>query len=80
MAAATADTAVGALTMRICIWFTVCTLLALLAFAGCNEAADTGSTTEQGANNAVGVADKMSEGTLGDADMDSGESAEEGGE
>jgi hypothetical protein len=59
------------------------TLLAAGLLAGCNEAQETGSTTEEGAKNAVGIADKMSDGTLKDADMDSGEagsSGDEGGE
>ncbi len=58
------------------------TVLALLQIAGCNEAADTAETTERGGANAVGVAEKMSGGTVGDADADSGESSDsaEGGE
>jgi hypothetical protein len=52
------------------------TLLALLfALAGCNVAKDTADTTEKGGQGAVGLAEKMSGGTVGDADADSGESS-----
>ncbi|MCB1220954.1 MAG: hypothetical protein H7A35_12480 [Planctomycetales bacterium] len=51
-------------------------LLALvLGLCSCDMFKDTADTTQAGGEGAVGIADKMSEGTLKDADMDSGESA-----
>ncbi|MCC7478502.1 hypothetical protein IT575_08570 [bacterium] len=56
----------------------IAALAALFQLAGCNEAADTADTTERGGANAVGVAEQMSGGTVGDTDMDSGESSDGG--
>jgi hypothetical protein len=56
-------------------------ILAMLAAAlccfGCDFAKESADTTEGAGETAVGVAETMSGGTVGDADMDSGEVAEE---
>jgi hypothetical protein len=49
-------------------------LMLLVVFAGCNEAVET---TEKGGAGAVGIAETMSGGTIGDTDMESGDSPEE---
>lgn len=62
-------------------WLITLALLAVFAVS-CNLAKDTGETAEKGGQGAVSTAEKMKGGTVGDADMDSGESsadAEEGG-
>ena len=58
--------------------FLILVFVLLGQLLGCNEAKDTADTTEKGGANAVGVADKMSGGTVGETDMDTGESAEGG--
>ena len=50
----------------------------LVLMVGCDLAGDTATTTEDGSKGAVGLAEKMSEGTLGAADEDTGEEAEAG--
>ena len=57
---------------------TVLVLATVLLLFGCNTAKDTAQTTEQGGQGAVGIAEKMSGGTVGDTDVDTGESPEEG--
>jgi hypothetical protein len=46
-----------------------------LVVAGCNTAKDTADTSRKGGAGAVGVAEKMKSGTVGETDMDSGEAA-----
>jgi hypothetical protein len=46
----------------------------LLLAASCDLAKDTADETEATGQGAVGIAEKMSGGTVGDADMDTGES------
>lgn len=60
--------------MRIWLTAALAALLGLALLAGCNMAKDTADTSEKGGQNAVGVAEKMHGGTVGDTDMDSGES------
>jgi len=48
----------------------------LLSIAGCDLAKDTADEATDTGAGAAGIAEKMSAGTVGDADMDSGESAE----
>ncbi|MCB1218939.1 hypothetical protein KDL44_16280 [bacterium] len=50
-------------------------IAAILAFTSCDMFKETADTTQGGGEGAVGIADKMSQGTLKDADMDSGESS-----
>jgi hypothetical protein len=51
----------------------IAALWAMLAM-GCDMAKDTATTTEEGGAGATGIAEKMSQGTVGDANEDSGES------
>jgi hypothetical protein len=53
-------------------------LTLLLLVCSCNLVEDTTDTAEGGGEGAVGIAEKMSGGTLGDTDYDSGESNENG--
>lgn len=56
--------------------FVTLVILGLLAVcAGCNTAKDTANTTEKGGAGAVGIAEKMKGGTVGNADADSGETS-----
>ena len=48
-------------------------LAALLCLTACPVAEETVQETEDAGSTAVGVAEEMSEGTLGDADIESGE-------
>jgi hypothetical protein len=50
-------------------------LLAVSLASACDLGKDAATTTEGGAESAAGIADKMSQGTVGGADEDSGESA-----
>ena len=50
-------------------------ILLLLAISSCDMFKESAEATKGGGDGAVGIADKMSEGTLKDADMDSGESS-----
>jgi hypothetical protein len=59
--------------MRLFIVMVIAGLLALCA--GCNTAKDTAKTAEKGGAGAVGVAEKMKGGTMGNADADTGESS-----
>lgn len=57
--------------------YLIALLIALLvAIAGCDAAKETADETAEAGVGATGIAEKMSGGTVGDADMDSGESAE----
>ncbi|GEM_PF-3287751 len=47
----------------------------LLLGASCDLAKETADETEQSGQGAVGIAEQMAGGTVGDADMDTGESA-----
>jgi hypothetical protein len=47
----------------------------LMLLIGCNTAKDTAKTGEAGGKNAVGVAEKMKGGTVGNTDEDTGEKA-----
>ena len=49
--------------------------LLLVLLIGCNLAKDTAKTSEAGGQNAVGVAEKMKGGTVGDTNEDTGEKA-----
>ena len=51
---------------------------ATLLLAGCDMAKDTTDTTEEGGAGAVGIAEKMSQGTVGDVDEDTGEPIDSG--
>ncbi len=56
-------------------------IIGLLAFcAGCNTAKDTANTANKGGQGAVGIAEKMKGGTVGNADADTGESPGAGDE
>lgn len=50
-------------------------VLLLLNICSCDMFKEGADSTKGGGEGAVGIADKMSEGTLKDADMDSGESS-----
>jgi len=52
-------------------------LAAVLCCFGCDFAEESADTTEGAGETAIGVAETMSGGTVGDADMDTGEVAEE---
>jgi hypothetical protein len=47
--------------------------------ASCDSVKKDADDAAQGGQNAVGIADKMKGGTVGDADSDSGESSSDGG-
>lgn len=47
----------------------------LLLGASCNLATESADESEESGQAAVGIAEKMAGGTVGDADMDTGESA-----
>lgn len=49
----------------------------LVMLMGCNTAKDTAKTSEAGGKNAVGVAEKMKGGTVGNTDEETGEKAGE---
>jgi predicted small secreted protein len=57
--------------MKWVIVIAICVLLVLLA--GCNTAKDTAKTGAKGGQNAVGVAEKMKGGTVGNVDEETGE-------
>ena len=50
---------------------------AMLCCFGCDLAEESADTTEGAGEGAIGIAETMSGGTVGDADMDTGEVAEE---
>ena len=54
----------------IIIAISICVLLLM----GCNVAKDTAKRTKEGGKNAVGLAEKMKGGTVGNVDEDTGES------
>jgi hypothetical protein len=49
----------------------------LLSIVGCDVAEDTADEATDAGVGAAGIAEQMSSGTVGDADMDTGESAED---
>lgn len=55
----------------------IATVLGILLVVSCDLAADTADETQATGEGAVGIAEQMSGGTVGDADMDTGEVAEE---
>lgn len=55
--------------------FTIVISVLLALLIGCNTAKDTAKTSESGGKNAVGVAEKMKGGTVGNTDEDTGEKA-----
>ena len=60
-------------------YWIVIALCMVLGLAACNVAKDTGKTTQQGGQNAAGLAEKMKGGTVGDTDQDTGESPDASG-
>jgi hypothetical protein len=55
-------------------WLLTCLAsITLLLAISCDMAKDTADTTEGGGEGAVGIAEKMSQGTLGDTEEDLGE-------
>ena len=54
-------------------------LAAMLCCFGCDLAEEGADTTEDAGEGAIGIAETMSGGTVGDADMDTGEVGEEEG-
>jgi hypothetical protein len=54
--------------------------LLLLNLCSCDMFKEGADSTKGGGEGAVGIADKMSDGTLKDADMDSGESSSDSSE
>lgn len=56
--------------------FLMLLIVGLLALCiGCNTAKDTANTAEKGGKGAVGIAEKMKGGTVGNASEDTGESS-----
>lgn len=54
-------------------------MLGIVLFVfGCDMAKDTADTTDDGSGKAVGIAEKMSQGTVGDTDENTGEAVTEG--
>ncbi len=47
----------------------------MLGICSCDMFTESAETTKEGGEGAVGIADKMSAGTLKDADLDTGESS-----
>jgi len=58
-------------------WIAGAVAVALMLLAGCDIAKDTAETGKKGGEGAGSVANKMKGGTVGDTDMDTGESASE---
>ena len=56
-------------------WLIALLSVVVLLGASCDLAKDTADETQQSGEGAVGIAEQMSGGTVGDADLDTGESA-----
>jgi hypothetical protein len=52
----------------------------VLILAGCDTAKDSAKATEKGSKGAVGIAEKMSQGTVGGADENSSDDSSSSGE
>jgi len=59
-------------------YFLLALLLLVLAAGGCNVAKDTKDEAVSSGEGAVGIAEKMSGGTVGDVNEDTGEAADAG--
>jgi hypothetical protein len=57
------------------VFAAILALTVLLCLGACNLAKNTADTAEKGGQSATGLAEKMSGGTVGETDMDSGESS-----
>jgi hypothetical protein len=66
--------------MRALLWLLLSAVM--LGTLACNTAKDTAKTADKGGQNAIGIAEKMKGGTVGNADESTGEASgtSEGGE